>query len=170
MSIQNILNFDEYRKGLLFRIVMFAFLGIGWDVLMTILQQIISGKITVSILCPASGWMYLAYCTVPLCFYPIDQTTRYLRFPFGARVLTFMLIFYAFEFSFGATLRHFGATPWDYNWYLDSKWTLNGLITWHPVFLAAWAVFVMLGGCLDTALRNAYPDIRLRLIEYWRTI
>jgi len=163
-------NFDDYKQGLIFRIALFAFMGLGWDVLMTILQQIIAGKLNISLLCPASAWMYLAYGSVPLCFYPIDQGTRYLKFPFGARVLTFMLVFYVFEFSFGATLRHFGAMPWNYNWYLNPKWTLDGLITWHPAFLVAWAVFVMLGGCLDTTLRKSYPVIKQQLIDYWKNI
>ncbi len=168
---QNIyFNFNEYKEGLLFRIAVFAFMGIGWDILMTILQQIISGKITLSILCPASGWMYLAYGSVPLFFYPIDRVGRFFRSPFGLRVLIFMLIFYIFEYCFGATLRHFGATPWDYNWYLDPKWTLHGLITWHPAFLAAWAVFVILGGSLDSTLRTSYPEIRRQWIQYWEKI
>jgi hypothetical protein len=170
LSLKSYLDFGEYKKGLFFRIIVFCFMGLGWDVLMTLLQQIVSGKLTIHAQCPASAWMYLAYGGIPLLFYPVTQMCRFLRFPYVLRILVLLLVFYVVEYNFGSTLRMFGIMPWDYNWYLDPIWTLDGIITWHPAFLVAWTVFVVLAGWLDSVLRVSYPTIQENLSEYWKGI
>ena len=60
--------------------------------------------------------------------------------------------------------------PWNYDWYLSSKWTLLGIITWHPAFLTAWIVFLMVVEWLDTVLRKSYPVIRENLAAFWKEI
>ncbi len=163
-------NFNEYRQGLAFRMGMFSFLGLGWDVLMTFLQQIIAGKVTINALNPASAWMIIAYGSIPLLFYPVTSFGRFLKLPYAARVAIVLAVFYLIEFIFGYTLRIFGVTPWNYDWYLDPKWTLSGIITWHPVILAVWVIFVILVEWIDAFLRASYPEIQYKMKEFWRNI
>jgi hypothetical protein len=160
----------EYRRGLLFRIVLFAFIGLGWDVLMTLLQQTVSGKLGTNAICPASAWMYFIYSGIPLVFYPVVGALKRLRFPYPARLIVLLGIFYLIEYGYGSLLRSLGITAWDYNWFLHPRWTSQGLITWHPAFIAAWLAFVAVMEWLDTAVRNSYPAIREQLAAHWRSI
>jgi len=168
--MKDILSFEEFKKGLVFRIFIFAFLGIGWDVCMTFLQQLVSGRADHNALCPASVWMFLAYGTLPLFFYPLVTLAGHLRLSYPLRILVLLAVFYTVELLFGITMRSFGIMPWNYDWYLSSKWTLLGIITWHPAFLTAWIVFLMVVEWLDTVLRKSYPLIGQNLAEFWKDI
>ncbi|HPS56817.1 MAG TPA: hypothetical protein PK514_01820 [Spirochaetota bacterium] len=83
--MKKILSFEEFKQGLVFRIIIFAFIGIGWDVFMTFLQQAVSGKVNQDALCPASMWMFTAYGSLPLFFYPLVEITRHYRSPYPLR-------------------------------------------------------------------------------------
>ncbi|MEN8131330.1 MAG: hypothetical protein ABFS45_14285 [Pseudomonadota bacterium] len=144
----------EYTNHFALRLVLFAFMGIGWDVLMTLLQKFISGKITISAICPASAWMYFAYFALPIALYPTAWLVERFTNFYVVKILAFLMVFYCYEFAFGYTLQQFGAIPWSYDWFLDPKWTLMGIITWHPAFLVAWTIFVMLGYELDERFRK----------------
>lgn len=137
---------------------------------MTFLQQVISGKVTIHALNPASTWMFLAYGSIPLLFYPVTMFGRFLNLPYAARVAVVLAVFYLIEFMFGYTLRSFSITPWNYDWFLDPKWSLDGIITWHPVILAAWIVFVILVEWIDSGLRESYPAIQTSMGSFWRNI
>ena len=95
-------NWGDYTRHLGFRIMIFAFLGIGWDVLMTFTQQILSGKVTIDALCPASMWMFLAYGTLPLVFDPVEFGVKKLTQSYAVRIFVFLCCFYIFEFCFGS--------------------------------------------------------------------
>ena len=129
--LENGFDAQAYTRGLAFRIVLFAFIGVGWDVLMTLLQQIVSGSLDRNALCPASAWMYFIYGGIPLIFYPAVHTLKRLRFPYPARLAVLLVIFYAVEFSYGSLLRTLGIAAWDYDWFLQPAWTYRGLITWQ---------------------------------------
>ncbi len=161
-------TFREFRQGLVFRVIMFCFLGIGWDMVMTFIQQIIAGRITIDAINPVSAWMMLAYGSIPFLFYPVSSLGRYMKLPYAGRVLVILAVFYFVEFAFGSTMRLFGITPWSYDWFIDPKWSLRGIITWHPVILAAWIVFVMLVEWTDYFLRISYPVIRDNMVMFWR--
>jgi hypothetical protein len=168
--MKDILSFQEFKKGLIFRIIIFAFMGIGWDICMTFLQQVVSGRADQDALCPSSMWMFLAYGSLPLFFYPLVALTKHFRFPYTLRILVLLSVFYSVELLFGITMRSFGIMPWNYDWYLSPCWTLKGIITWHPAILAAWIVFLVLVEWLDTVLRKSYPLISGNLEEFWKDI
>ena len=170
LNMSNILSFKEYKQGLVYRIIVFSFMGTGWDVCMTFLQQVIAGKADQNALCPASMWMFLAYGTLPFFFYPIVSAAKHFRIPYALRVLVLLAVFYMVELVFGITMRYMNVMPWNYDWYLSPVWTLDGIITWHPVFLAAWIIFLMLVEWLDTVLRKSYPVIGENLAEFWKNI
>ncbi len=168
--MKNYFKFEEFKQGLMFRMIMFCFLGLGWDVLMTFLQQIISGKITINALNPASTWMFLAYGSIPILFYPVTRFGRFLKLPYAGRVIIVLAVFYTVEFMFGFTLRSFGITPWNYDWFLNPKWSLFGIITWHPVIVTAWIVFVILVEWIDSGLRESYPVIQTSMAAFWKNL
>lgn len=63
----------KYRKALFLRILVFAFLGMGWDVLMTTVQMILGGSLDKSAVMTVSTWMYLVYGSIPLVVYPMER-------------------------------------------------------------------------------------------------
>lgn len=170
MGIKNVISFEEFKKGLIFRIIIFAFMGIGWDICMTFLQQAVSGRADGNALCPSSMWMFMAYGSLPFFFYPLVTLTKHFRLPYALRILVLLAVFYAVELLFGITMRSFGIMPWNYDWYLSPCWTLDGIITWHPAILAAWIVFLILVEWLDTVLRNSYHLIGQNLAEFWKDV
>lgn len=163
-------SIEQFKEGLLFRVIMFCFLGIGWDMLMTFIQQIIAGRLRIDAINPVSAWMILAYGGIPFLFYPVSSLLRHLKLPYAVRIIVFLLVFYAVEFAFGYTMRSFGRTPWSYDWFLDPRWTFMGIITWHPVIVAMWMVFVILAEWIDFVLRVSYPLLRENLILFWKNI
>lgn len=169
-SIAPQFSWERYKKGLLARMLVFAFLGMGWDVLMTFIQQALAGKLTIHALNPASAWMYLAYAGAPLFFYPVRTGAQRLGFPYPLRVLVALAVFYAAELIYGWALRSFGIMAWNYDWNLDPRWTLRGIITWHPVFLVAWSVFVMIIDCLDAVFAGSYDVLKQSFRSYLATL
>lgn len=159
---------DQYTRGLAFRVGMFAFLGLGWDVFMTFVQQVASGKIQLSALCPASAWMVLAYGGIPLLVYPVTRIGKRLGLGYLARSTTVLIIFYIVEFAFGTATRSFGIRAWDYGDYLDPRWSYHGLVCWHPIILAEWAAFAVLIEWMDEVLRRTYPAFRAGITGAWR--
>jgi hypothetical protein len=169
LKTDNSFSWKTFVKGLPARMIIFAFLGLGWDVLMTLLQQVIAGKLTIHALNPASAWMYLAYGGIPLFFYPVRSFGKRIKLPYVAVIAVLLLCFYLIEFIFGFTLRTFGIVPWDYTWYLPAEWTFMGIITWHPVFVAAWLVFVIIVDCIDSILLSAFDGLKASFVSYWKT-
>jgi hypothetical protein len=158
----------QYTRGLAFRVAMFAYLGLGWDVFMTFVQQLASGKIERSALCPASAWMVLAYGGIPLLVYPVTQLGKRLGLGYFARSVVVLIVFYAVEFGFGTLTRRFGIRAWDYRDYLDAKWSYEGIVSWHPIILAEWAAFAVLIEWMDEVLRRTYPAFRAGITGAWR--
>jgi hypothetical protein len=159
---------DQYTRGLGFRVGMFAFLGLGWDVFMTFVQQLASGKIELSALCPASAWMVLAYSGIPLLVHPVTQLGRRFGLGYLARSAMVLLVFYAVELGFGTATRRFGIRAWDYRDYLDARWSYQGIVCWHPIILAEWAAFAVLIEWIDEGLRRTYPAFRAGFVGAWR--
>jgi hypothetical protein len=172
-------SFAEYGRGLAARVLLFAFLGMGWDVATTLLQMEVGGgakppaeavpacacmlDLTRSAVCPASAWMFLAYGGIPLLVYPVVQLGRRLGLHYLLRTVIVLVVFYLVELGFGHTMRSFGVTPWDYRWFLP-RWTLaDGLVCYHPVIVGWWFVFCGLIEIVDESLRRSIP-------AFWETV
>ena len=158
---------QELSTGLPFRMGIFAFAGIGWDALMTLLQHVIAGTLERSLLLPVSPWMFIAYGFTPLGIYPLALLGHRLGLKYPSRLLLFLLGFFVFELLFGLSLREFDIVAWNYNWNLDPRWTLDGIVTWHPAFLISWTLFVAAAHLLDSVLRASYPSISRAMKNYF---
>jgi hypothetical protein len=172
-------SFAEYRRGLVARVLFFTFLGLGWDVITTFLQMLISRgtkapaeavpacacmlDLTRSAICPASAWMVLAYGGIPLLVYPVVQLGRRLGLHYLLRTLLMLAVFYSVELGFGHTMRALGVTPWDYRWFLPGWALADGLVCYHPVIVVWWFAFCSLIEIVDESLRRSIP-------AFWETL
>lgn len=147
-------SLKAYLKNIILRVSIFTFAGMGWDVLMTTLQQIIAGTLGKNAENPASTWMYIPYSMMPFFFYPADCIMNDLKMKYWMRIIPMTSVFYCAELSFGLTMRYFGIIPWNYNWFIAEKWNYEGIISFYPLIAAAWALFVVLSDKLDGYLRD----------------
>jgi hypothetical protein len=132
-------------NGLLLKIVAFAFLGVGWDVLVTLTQQLLAGQADRNALCPASAWMYVVYGCIPLGLSPVLTRIRTGGWPYPVRILLGVAALYGFELLFAHLFAVFSITAWNYRWWLQPRWsTADGFTCWHPVIVLEWTVFVVL--------------------------
>jgi len=151
---------EEYLAGIIPRMLIFSFLGIGWDVLVTLVQQLLSGKVMINALCPASAWMYPIYATIPLLFYPVAAVLKRNRLGYFVRVLCFLAIFYIVEYGYATFLSRFGIIAWSYDWYLPHRYNgTNGYVSFHPVIMAMWTVFVVFAEGIDFVLRSSFKTL-----------
>jgi hypothetical protein len=151
-----------------FRMFIFVFLGMGWDVLVTFTQQALAGKLERNALCPASAWMYLVYGTAPIALLLIVVLLQRLRLPYVVRLPIMVLSFYASEYTIGAIFHAIGVEAWNYRWWLDPQWSpAGGYICWHPVIVIEWAIFVFLLETFDVTAKAAYPTVKASFRRYW---
>lgn len=147
----------EYRKALFLRILVFAFLGMGWDVLMTTVQMILGGSLDKSAVMTVSTWMYLVYGSIPLVVYPMERLLLKGKVPRVLGVLFFLILFYFAEYAWGFFFHALHLEPWNYNWYTPKRWNpSSGYVSFHPVILLFWMLFILLGRRLDGTLRSKF--------------
>lgn len=145
----------EYKKALGLRILVFSFIGMGWDVLMTTLKMILGNHLEKSAVMTASTWMFLVYGSIPLVVLPIENLLLKYKVPKRLGVAIFLILYYAAEFSWGFLFHAFGIEPWNYNWYTPEMWNSSaGYVSFHPVILLFWIIFIQLGRVLDKTLRS----------------
>lgn len=144
----------EYKKALFLRIFLFAFLGMGWDVLMTTVQMSLGGSLDKNAVMTASTWMYLVYGSIPLVVFPMEKLLQRFRLPRILGTFSFLAFFYAAEYAWGFLFSTVGISPWNYNWYTPEAWNpSSGFVSFHPVILLFWLIFILLGRKLDQVLR-----------------
>lgn len=145
----------EYKTKMWMRIVVFAMMGMGYDVIVTTIQKILGGKLDINAVQTASTWMFLVYGTIPLIVYPVLFVLKKMKIPKVLIPLVFLLLFYIAEYSWGATFHKFGIEAWNYNWYTPSAFnTANGYISFHPAIIVTWLIFINLAIFLDNKLRS----------------
>lgn len=146
--------FTEYSRKIWMRILVFAMMGMGWDVLMTTAQQIIGGQIDKDAIQTASTWMFLVYGSIPLVVLPMDKLLMKLRVPKFIGLALFLVLFYMAEYSWGTFFHSVGIEPWNYNWYTPERFnSSSGYVSFHPVIILSWIVFIVIGRALDRRLR-----------------
>ena len=151
-----------------FRVFLFVFLGMGWDVLVTFSQQLLAGKLTRSALCPASAWMFLVYGTAPVALLLLVVLLQSFKLPYAVRLPILLLSFYASEYAIGAFFHSIGVEAWNYRWWLSAQWSPpGGYICWHPVIILEWAVFLFLLESFDVTAKAAYPVVKKSFKAYW---
>ena len=151
-----------------FRMFLFVFLGMGWDVLLTVTQQLLAGKLTRSALCPASAWMYLVYATAPVALLLVVTLLQKFKLTYAVRLPILLLSFYASEYAFGTVFHLIGVEAWNYRWWLSAQWSPpGGYICWHPVIILEWAVFLFLLESFDVTAKAAYPSVKQSFKAYW---
>ena len=144
----------EYKKALWLSILLFTFLGMGWDVLMTTVQMILGGFVKRNAVMTASTWMFLVYGAIPLVVFPMEKLLLKLKVPKVLGIFLFLFLFYLAEYAWGFFFHTFEVEPWNYNWYTPKRWNpKSGYISFHPVILFCWLIFVLLGRKLDQVLR-----------------
>ena len=146
--------FTEYSRRLWMRILVFAVLGMGWDVFMTTVQQIIGGQIDRNAIQTASTWMYLVYGSIPLVVFPMEMLLKKLHKPKLMGLFLFLVLFYTAEYSWGAFFHSLDIHPWNYNWYTPEQYNSStGYVSFHPVILLSWVLFIVIGRAMDRMLR-----------------
>ena len=159
-----------FWDSLTFRLFLFSFWGIGWDILVTLTQHIIAGKTDINLINPASTWMYLAYGGIALVIWPTTNVMKKFKISYVFRIIILLVIFYVIEYLFGSTMYFFGIKPWDYNWNIPASWTYNGIITWHPVILLEWIVFIVIVDCLDAVFIKSWPSLKAAFKSHFQGI
>jgi len=102
----------------------------------------------------ASTWMFLVYGAIPLVVFPMEKLLLKLKVPKVLGIFLFLFLFYLAEYAWGFFFHTFEVEPWNYNWYTPKRWNpKSGYISFHPVILFCWLIFVLLGRKLDQVLR-----------------
>lgn len=147
----------EYKKALGLRILVFSFIGMGWDVLMTTLQMILGNHLEKSAVMTASTWMFLVYGSIPLVVLPMEKVIQELKIPKLLDSILFLALFYGAEYSWGVLFHALEMEPWNYNWYTPTFWNPStGYVSFHPVILLFWIIFIQVGRVLDKTLRSKF--------------
>ena len=149
--------YSQFLSGLVLKCLLFAFWGIGWDLLVTATQKWIAGTQTLDMVYPASVWMFFIYGLIPVLVFPLHKLFEHFKIPYPVRILIFLVLFYAVEYLWGFTFHQLGITPWSYDWNLDPSWTLDGYITWHPIILTEWLIFIIVVYKVHNTLIEHWP-------------
>jgi hypothetical protein len=136
-------HMQSYKRALL-RVLLFALLGLVFEVFFTDLGAVLRGKIgrngNTSLL------MMLDYGVLGLAVGPIARALRRRRMPLALRALVYMFGIFLVEYTSG---RLFTACGWDIWNYRGLKWNLHGQIT-----LLYAPVWYFLGLCLEFLYRR----------------
>lgn len=145
----------EFGKNMRVRVIMFAMMGMGYDVLVTTLQQVLGGHLNIHAIQTASTWMLLVYGTIPFVVYPVQVFLKKIGVQRLGNPLVFLLLFYLAEYLWGTLFHQMGIKAWDYNWYTPLAFnTTNGYVSFHPRIILTWFIFVILAESLDSKLRE----------------
>lgn len=145
----------EYSKNMWVRVILFAMMGMGYDVLVTTMQQFLGGHLNIHAIQTASTWMLLVYGTIPFVVYPVQMFLKKIGVPRFVNPIFFLILFYLAEYLWGALFHQMGIKAWDYNWYTPTAFnTANGFISFHPGIILTWFFFVIMAEILDSKLRE----------------
>ncbi len=146
---------DGYTKNLVLRIIVFALFGMGYDVIVTTIQQLLGGHLDINAIQSASTWMFLVYGIIPLVIYPVKFALKKLRIPGYSMPFIFLALFYIAEYSWATLFAKLSIEAWNYNWYTPAGFnTANGYVSFHPAIIVVWLIFVIIALFLDDELRR----------------
>jgi len=142
-------------KRMLLRVLLFALLGLVFEVFFTDLGALLRGKIgrngNTSLL------MMLDYGLLGLCLGPITEALKRRRVPLALRAVVYMLGIFFVEYTSGRLFTACGWTIWDYS---GLKWNLHGQITllfapiWFCLGLGAEFLYRRVDDCAAVLLRG----------------
>ena len=145
---------QAYKRALL-RVLLFALLGLVFEVFFTDLGAMLRGRIgrhgNTSLL------MMLDYGVLGLAVGPIAEALQRRRVPLALRALVYMFGIFCMEYLSGRLFTACGWNIWDYS---GLKWNLQGQITllYAPIwyFLGLWLEFLYRGvdACTAVLLRG----------------
>lgn len=151
----------EYSVKMWLRIIVFAIMGMGYDVIVTTIQKILGGVLDLNAVQTASTWMFLVYGTIPMIVYPVQYLLKKIKLPKILIPFVFLVVFYIGEYSWGSIFNTFGIEAWNYNWYTPSAFnTPNGYISYHPGIIITWYIFVNFALHLDDQMRGVFLNNR----------
>ena len=142
-------------KRMLLRVLLFALLGLVFEVFFTDLGALLRGKIgrngNTSLL------MMLDYGLLGLCLGPITEALKRRRVPLALRAVVYMLGIFFVEYTSGRLFTACGWTIWDYS---GLKWNLHGQITllyapiWYCLGLGAEFLYRRVDACAAVLQRG----------------
>ena len=145
----------EAKKRALLRVVLFALLGLVFEVFFTDLGALLHGKIgrngNTSLL------MMRDYGILGVAVQPIAEALKRRRVPLALRAAIYMLGIFFVEYTSGRLFTACGWTIWDYS---ALKWNLHGQITllyapvWYGVGLSAEFLYRRVDACAAVLLRG----------------
>jgi len=142
-------------KRVLLRVLLFALLGLVFEVFFTDLGALVHGKIgrngNTSLL------MMLDYGILGLALGPISEALKRRRVPLALRAAVYMLGIFFVEYTSGRLFTACGWTIWDYS---ALKWNLHGQITllyapvWYGLGLGVEFLYRRVDACAAVLLRG----------------
>jgi hypothetical protein len=145
---------QTYRRALL-RVVLFALLGLVFEVFFTDLGALLHGKIGRN--GNTSLFMMLDYGILGVALGPIAAALKRWRLPLALRAVVYMLGIFFVEYTSGRLFTACGWTIWDYS---GLKWNLHGQITllyapaWYALGLGAEFLYRRVDACAAVLLRG----------------
>src|ERR1039457_1162514 len=143
-----------YKRALL-RVLLFALLGLVFEVFFTDLGALLRGKIgrngNTSLL------MMLDYGVLGLAVGPIAEALKRWRVPLALRAVVYMLGIFFVEYTSGRLFTACGWNIWDYS---GLKWNLHGQITllyapiWYCLGLGVEFLYRRVDACAAVLLRG----------------
>jgi uncharacterized membrane protein len=145
----------QVYKRVLLRVLLFALLGLVFEVFSTDLGALLHGKIgrngNTSLL------MMLDYGILGLVVHPFAEALKRRRVPLPLRAVVYMVGIFFVEYVSGRLFTACGWTIWDYS---GLKWNLHGQITllyvpvWYCVGLSVEFLYRRVDACAAVLLRG----------------
>ena len=142
-------------KRLLLRVLLFALLGLVFEVFFTDLGALLHGKIGRN--GNTSLFMMLDYGILGVALGPIAEALKRRRVPLALRAVVYMLGIFFVEYTSGRLFTACGWIIWDYS---GLKWNLHGQITllyapiWYCLGLGAEFLYRRVDACAAVLLRG----------------
>jgi hypothetical protein len=143
-----------YKRALL-RVLLFALLGLVFEVFFTDLGALLHGKIgrygNTSLL------MMVDYGILGLVLGPIAEALKRWRLPLALRAVVYMVGIFFVEYTSGRLFTACGWNIWDYS---GLKWNLHGQITllyapvWYGLGLGVESLYLRVDACAAVLLRG----------------
>jgi hypothetical protein len=142
-------------KHMLLRVLLFALLGLVFEVFFTDLGALLRGEIgrhgNTSLL------MMLDYGILGLAVGPVAEALKRRRVPLALRAVVYMFGIFFVEYASGRLFTACGWTIWDYS---GLKWNLHGQITllyapvWYALGLGVELLYRRVDACAAVLLRG----------------
>ena len=149
---------QAYKRALL-RVLIFALLGLVFEVFFTDLGALLHGKIGRN--GNTSLFMMLDYGILGVVLGPISEALKRRRVPLALRAAVYMLGIFFVEYTSGRLFTACGWTIWDYS---ALKWNLHGQITllyapvWYSLGLGVEFLYRRVDACAAVLLRGLTAD------------